>query len=364
MSESLQMPRVIFVGGTDGAAQRSAIAKIISDVGMTPDDMEIEQIVANDKSFQDWIGAACVLPFLSPKRIVIVRNLGRVEPAKLYPDVKVGKAHPIAKAFLALPETSLLILVHDEEANVEDNGRDGGTRESSWSKLVKHGGGSLQVFSIPKENLQKHLQDHALSFGKKLSPAAASFLLEVSGNDFLSAKTDIETLCLYIGSSDEIRKSDISAVVSPSLEYNVFRLVDSITDGKTIAALNQIRTFMNGQKKLEEAVIGQVLPMILRQFRLIWQAKTCSEAGVFPHKASADIQSTFLESVNLGKQKDWVQKKYVQMSRRISRDQLSDCYENLLRLDGSLKGVHHQVNTKESTETAIVKMCLICSRKS
>ncbi len=361
----LSNARVVLVGGTDSAAQRKAVSDLIVAAGLTPDDMDIEQIIANEKSFQEWIGSACMIPFLADRRVVIVRNLGRTEPSRFYPEEKIGKKHPIAIAFSCLPPTTLLILVSDEDANIETDIQSSKKKaETAWQKIVKASDGKLIIQNVPTENLPKLARDHAAAIGKKMSAAAANLLMEMTANSIVTAKSDIETLALYVGDSPEIRIEDIESVVTPSMEYNIFKLVDAVTEGRTVAALNQLRSFLSAQKKLDEAIIGQIMPMILRQLRFLWQARTCVDARCFPANAPFEIKETFLSNPNFATQQDWLQRKLIQSAKRIGKQQIAECIHLVMILDGTLKGLHHNVDSLESVEVAVSKMCFICSGKA
>lgn len=350
--------KLILVTGNDAEARRDAVEALLKAAGLQSDDMDMERIVADTKPPVEWVGAACSIPFFSDRRAIIVRNVNRVNPSKLWPEAKIDKNHPLIKSLLELPPSALLILVADDETKSDDGNR--APAPPPWDKVVKAAGGETVKLDLPTQNLPQVARDHAKSLGKGLSPAAANLLLEMTANRIGEAKAELEKLALYVGDAKDIRIDDIQAVVSPDSEYNVFKLVDAVVAGQTVPALNQLRTLIGQQPKVETAVFAGIIPMILRQFRILWQARVCVEARCGAKNAPPAVSEAFLSNPNLGTLSDWQADRALRSARNLTFDQLSACLQVLARMDGSLKGVHYSADARETIELAIANMCQIC----
>jgi len=86
---------------------------------------------------------------------------------------------------------------------------------------------------------------------------------------------ELEKTAAYAGEENEITKEMAEAVLTPSLESNIFRMVDALGQRREARALQELRALLdNGESPFS------IFAMMLRQFRLIFRAKACLQAGM------------------------------------------------------------------------------------
>lgn len=355
--------KVSLLVGNDAEARKAAVESLLRAAGLQEDDMDLESIIADSRSVAEWIGAACMVPFLADRRAVIVRNVLRIDFRKTHPEVKLDKNHPLVRNFAELPDSALLVLVADEEIKEEDNRGKPTPQETAWVKLMGLVGGTVHRFDVPKDNLEKHVRERATALGKKLSPRAAKLLLEMTANKLGAAHAELEKLALYVGDHPEIREEDLKAVVTPDHEYNVFRLVEAVTAGQVVPALTLLRTLFGKIDKISDEAFGRLFPPLHRQFRLLWQARACIEAGCTPAAPNPQAARAFPKSPNLAGEKDWLQGKLMNAARPLSFAKLQTCLEILQDADAKLKGQRPATNNPyETIEQAIITLTQTCKR--
>jgi len=160
------------------------------------------------------------LPFLAPRRVVLVRDA----------DAFITAHRTQLEAYLDTPvETASLILT-----------------VSSWPKntrlykLVDRVGMTVDCSPAEKGDLGGWLNDAAARRGKKLARDASELLGEWVGLDRASLDGEIEKLSLYVGDRDTITLADVSALVTSTAGPAPFALSDALTASDTRAALTAL----------------------------------------------------------------------------------------------------------------------------
>jgi DNA polymerase III subunit delta len=359
--------RVILLSGEEEALRRRALTEII-ELSTLDGDFDLQTFEADASSTMDWIASAGTAPFLSEKRTVIVRHVLRKEfGSKIVQDDESGEEGPVqfkkgenpeelAKQFKGLPPTALLVLVADEEAGDENRQRKYAGFRKTWEKVVKDGGGLVAAFSADAKQIRDTIKTEAERLGKKISDASALSLAEMTGSNLSRAIEELEKLAVYVGSEPQIREGDIRAVVVPSRDWNVYKLIDAIVDGAVPEALRQLRILVGSQTKAEDAAFSRILPTMSRQLRLMWQARLCIEAKCNPVSAPEHIRRMFPEKPNLAKEPPYRHSRLLQQARRVDLDALRQCFQAVSDADAKLKGLLDSFSPIETLEHMVLQM--------
>ena len=189
---------------------------------------------AADLSYSRLLDEVAVLPFTAPKRLVVVEGVPvfeREEMMRLPQDV-----HPDVVLLLVAPDLdrrragakALL-----EVAEVRD-----------FAPLA---GGALDSWVLQRCSEQ----------GTTITPRALRLLRTLVGEDQMTLDSEIAKLALYAGSK-VIDVPEVNALVFPSAEQNVWRLMDILSTGDRSASLRFVRTYLSSGESA-----GGLWPMLL-----------------------------------------------------------------------------------------------------
>jgi len=249
--------------------------------GMNTDVFEGEKV-----SVDEIINAAETLPFLGDSRLVIVNG------SKLFASGKKNESEKMAEYIKETPDSTVILFT---ETDVDKRGK--------LYKRTAEAGAAVE-FTTPSEGeLIRWLDKVFGKSGKKISPAAANFLIRYAAGNMEDYIREAEKLISFTD-SDEITTADIESVCTKSLEAKIFDLVAAIGNRNAEAAL-QIYTNLLFAK--EAPVV--ILSMIARQFRLILQCGHLRNAGASPAKIASElglrdfiVRECTLQSKNFGEQ--------------------------------------------------------------
>ena len=124
-----------------------------------------------------------------------------------------------------------------------------------------------------QRDLTNWITRHFLSAGKRITPDLCVYLMDITGGTMTALSGEISKICAYSG-ADEIRKSDIDAVVEPVLDAVVFQMTDLLGQGNCGAALLKLQQLL----KMQQEPI-QILGAIGSHFRRLGTARILLDNG-------------------------------------------------------------------------------------
>ncbi len=196
---------------------------------------------------------ADTMPFLSDHRLILLEDTDLFKKASDMMIDLIGN----------LPETVYLIFC---EENVDKRGR-------MYKAAVKNG--YAGEFTTPDDGmLRRWIAQSVRRGGHEISGADAQFLINWCGNDMFRLHNEMEKLISYCPEGAPITDRDIREVCSRQLKDTVFSLTSAIAQGRRKEAFDAYRDLLGLETKP-----GQVLYMLRREFKLLWQTKALAHLG-------------------------------------------------------------------------------------
>ncbi len=355
--------RTVLLAGAEDLLRRQDLLAIIKELDIPPDDMNVETIVADTRPPTEWTASASCVPFLGEKRVVLVRNVLRVNPADVWEEKTKSEDHPFAKEVSSLPTTALLILIADDEVGDEEKQGRLSTVLKRWSEIVATGGGLVVDSKTDPKRIVEQLRQVAKENGKHMTMSTATLLSEMTGGSLTLARSELDKVVSYAGKAESIQDSDVRAVVAPEQEYNVYQLVDAIVAGDSGAALKQLRTLASRNDKIENQAFSRVFPTVARQFRMIWQARLCIDADCRVSDPTPAVLDMLPSKPRINEEREWGQQRAVRAARRLSLGQIRQVFSELVDADAKIKGLSPSYSTNETVEEMVLRMAAVCRAK-
>jgi DNA polymerase III subunit delta len=305
--------------GTDDYSIRQALGEIKKSIGDATALMTNTTVLDGRQVTLERLRAACeTVPFLAEKRLVIVEGLlerfelkgknGKKKAARL-PD-KPEEYIAIAEAMNKLPPFTELVVIGGEVSV-----RNPLMRELSAIIKVKN------FALLNKPQLNQWIEQRVTGAGGSISPNALGLLVKFVGNDLWTMAGEVDKLAQF-AAGRRIEEADVKTVVSDAQEANVFAMVDAVMESRVGAAQELLQ-----QQFRQGAAPAQLLTMIARQVRIIFQVKEMRNRGV----PRAIIQT------KLGLNAEFVLNKAWAQADKYSMDRLREVFHKLLEADISIK---------------------------
>ena len=270
----------------------------------------------------DALIAACeTLPFMSPKRIVLLRDqpglTGRAE------------ADEALCAYMdRVPETCLLLIISHGTAD----------RRKRLPKAMDRLNRVARFDPMQEQELQAWIIRRFADLGKVCDPKAARELMAVSGMDSTLLGGEIAKLAAMADDREDIPAELVTRAATRTGEYSVFSMVDAIVAGRSAQAVALMRDLLNdGQDPLG------LLALMLRQYRLMQNVKILQLEKV--------PRSQYDGMLNLASfQTDRLVAQAARVSGRQVREALDCCLETEYRVKSGT------LNDRAGLETALIRI--------
>ncbi len=300
--------------GDDSYSKKQTLDQLVAKQG-DPQMVELNTTKLDGKGLHmDEIIQACnAMPFLARVRLVLVDNYLGNKPDKKDLDELVGYLPE-------MPDFTRLIFLENKAISAKNK----------LHKLaLSDKKGYVKLFEKPKGNdINRWIRQAVKERGGEIAPRAIGLLAMNVGNDLQALENEVEKLTLY-KAGELIQAGDVEKLGVFSADANIFELVDALgsRNGKKAVTLLQ-------QSLSEGAEPFQLFAMIVRQFRLIIQAKECAENGLRPDEIAKVVGMH-----------PFVAKKVHKQAQSFSLDQLKRIYDYLLNIDIDAKTGKMEIDT-------------------
>lgn len=257
-----------------------------------------------------------------------------------------------------LPPDNIVVFTFNESVNERN-------------KLVKaiQNAGIVVNFSLKQDEVYKWIADKLREYNKKISPKAAKKLRDKVGDSIRLISEELEKIVAYIGEKKQIDTDDIEKIVTWSREESIFTFTDAIASRNiSLALLSLHRLLDDGEAPIK------INAMIIRQIRLMLQARLLLEQGIIEQNAtrmryndfknyfgklpsSASKQLPKSKKYNILKQNPYAAFKIIQSVNHFDTDELIKYLEVLLNADIQLK------SSASSPKTVLEQVIFELSKK-
>jgi DNA polymerase-3 subunit delta len=268
---------------------------------------------------------ACnAIPFLADRRVVIVEGmLARLDPRRKKgeeggeEEAQAATGQELARELEGLldqlPEHVRLFFLESKTL-------------SKTNPILKYaasdkGRGYIREFAPLKEAaVPEWIQGRVKAKGGAIEVEAVNALAANIGPDLRLIDAEIEKLLAY-RRQERIRAADVRNLVASVREANIFELVDAVGERRTDRALLLLHKHLD-----DRAEPPQLMGMIARQFRLLFQVKDLGARGLSVNEMAE----------RLGAQ-SWIVGKVWKQSQRFTLERLEEAYALLLESDLAMK---------------------------
>jgi len=328
IAEKGAAPRPIYVlRGTDPYLLAQARRRVREQaVGDADPGLAIVETGGADAVLADVMDSLRTLPFLAPRRLVMVRE---AEDFLEKPARKGEKIRDVLLDYIESPASTGSLCLEVSSWNESTN----------LAKRVAEKGLLVACELADAARLPGWLQSEATRlYKKKLSPAAAQMLVESLGTDFASLLSALDALALYAGPAEKIEVPDVDALVARGHHERVWALCDAVADRKVARALELLDVFWT-----EGMVAPQIVGLLRPTFRQLLRVKALSR------KMNPDAA---MEKAGVNY---YARDRLRRAAAAFSDTHLADAYQALVDADLEAKTTP---NDREVMETLIHRLCL------
>ena len=270
---------------------------------------ELNDTVLENVPFGQIADAAATVPFMCDKRIVTVMDWAPLLAAR---SANEDEECERLKQWLIAPPAGVVVVFYM---------RTKADARKKAARLITDLGDAVQFDPLEGAALNRWIGEQLKPQRKQMNPAAADEMVLRVGSDLTRISTELDKLCAYVGERAEIGADDVQAIVTPSLDYNVFELTAALLNGRMAEAETRAATMIdNGSKPL------RILAVLIYQIRQLTHMRLGLDARQ-PRETIAALLGL----------KPFQTRQISQQCRSLSGDAFRDLYVRLVDLDYGVK---------------------------
>ncbi|MDI3534448.1 MAG: polymerase subunit delta [Thermosediminibacterales bacterium] len=286
-------------------------------------DVNIEVIDGKTADDMKIIKACETLPFLSGKRLLIVKDI--VFNKKNNNGFNFDR---FCDYLGKIPEHTCLVLIAQEI-----------DKRNKIYKILSSYGEVVEFKPLKGQKLNQWIKNKFKKLGKTCDPEVVDILSASLNDSMEKINSEIEKIVAYSGENENITINNLKSVTELAAQSQIFDLVDAVGEKDASKAISMVNNMvLTGEQPL------MILFMIIRQLRLIYLVKLLSRKG----KSFKEIQSQV-------KIHPFVLKKVLSQGKNFSFESLKKALEFCFDIDYSLK--QGKIDGKLGLEIIISKYC-------
>ena len=210
--------------------------------------MSLYQVRGNEADAADVLDELRTMPFLSAKRVVVVREA----------DKFISENREVLEKYFDEPSrTGVLILTVQTWR-----------KNTKLSKKLSNVGKFVEVGAMKAWQLPKYVANYAkMKCGKVMSEMTAGLLVELAGDEAGAACREVEKLAVYVGEKKTIKSEDVEALTGHNRMFGAFEVIDTVMAGDSGQAVARLRNMFDTAKEAEYRIVGAFAFHFRRMFR-------------------------------------------------------------------------------------------------
>ncbi len=276
-------------------------------------------IEPSETSITEVLDELRTTPFLSDKRVVLVKNADRF----------ISDNRQLLEKYFDNPcSTGILILAVNSWS-----------AQTKLAKKLPKVGELVSVKQPQPWRLPARLIEYARdAHNKQLTKQAAELLVELSGDELVRLYTEIDKLATFTDDQKTITVEHIEKLIGHNRLFNAFAVIDSCLTGNASHAVERLRKMFAEDRTAEYTVVGAFAFHLRRMF-----------------KAKALLEDNLSLSEIIGKLRIWSNKDelFAQL-RKVTLKQIGENLQRLAEIDFEIKT--GRTNAKVAMEQLVLKL--------
>ena len=345
-------------------------------------DFNLDALDGENTKISDVLAAAGNLPFLSERRVVVVKRAEKLEGlareeggAAKKKKNDVSPAKRLADGLENLPASTVLILARTPETP-EPGDRPGERCLSAALDKTIEAQGVLINCLIPPKNTGVAVaivESQAAAHDIALARGAAAHLVGRCGTDIAALLSELEKCALRAGLGEPVTPAIIDEMTRRALSETVFDLTDAVGARQGARALGNLRELLGAGEPPE-----LILSLIVRHLRQLMQARALLDAGLaLDGSAARRITPALMAQLPQGRDnlatalqsQGWLGGRLNAQARHFSGAQLSRALELAFEADLAIKGIEgnggffksgdSSYESKSTVEVLVARLCAL-----
>ena len=260
------------------------------------------------------------MPLMNDKKMIIF------EDVSIFRNNKKVDYNELLNSFDTNKDNNIIIVVEHNSRDKDEKYQKYYNNENEIAKYFKENGILIDLHKLSEELLNKYVVNKFAKAKKYIDKIEAAYIIRNSGKNLKNLYNECDKIISFVGDKENIERADIDAIITKSIEENVFNLVNLVNNNK----LNDAISLYGGL--ISE---GESSRNIFHRFANNYKNLIVSKSYIEKNKGQNEI-------AKLMGMETWQVNKLMEANKYVSKDTLSKKLEKALDLN--LKTMTSDIN--------------------
>ena len=175
------------------------------------------------------------LPLMNEKKLIIFDDIDYFNNNKAERD-KNEKA--LLKALDEGREYNVIVIIERNEAEKRKEYQNLYGNGNIVAKFFAENGVLIDLHKLNEEDLNKHIVNRFVKAKIEIDKVEAAYIIRNAGKNLKSLYNECDKIISYVGDKSKVVRADIDAVLTKSIEDDVFNLIDLVNNNKIEEAIS------------------------------------------------------------------------------------------------------------------------------
>lgn len=256
------------------------------------------------------------LPFFAERRLIVIENSNLCKSG----------GDELADYIKKIPPHAYFIVIEGEV-----------DKRTKLFKALSSQGVAVEMAPLTGDKQEVWIAGLFKKYGKKITQRDIRYLVSVAGDDMVNLQSEIEKLVNLVGDRDVVDSKDIDDIVTRQIGDNIFKMIEAMGNRNRNEALG----YYNELLQRREAPF-KILALVGREFNQLYQIKELLELKNQPPEIASKVKIP-----------PYYIKKYIDQSRKFSKDYLRSALEACARADEDIK--YGKITDELSVELLVIE---------
>ena len=260
--------------------------------GNTHNDIDI--LDAEQAKESAIVDIACSFPFISEKKIVVVKNVEKLFSSR--GNAKKQQSKSALIKYLESPQPTTFLLLTGTVSDL--SGITAAQKNPKMSEKAKKILSSakyplkeildlipcLECAKVGERDIASWTSKRLSSFGKEINPEAAEYLIANAGTSLRDIANELEKLMLFAPDKKRYTEQEVLGLVGSSRVYNVFELQKAIGEKNRAKSIEILHHMMK-----DESQEMLIITMLTRYFVVLFKLSEANASNQNPYELAKSV---------------------------------------------------------------------------
>lgn len=211
------------------------IDEIVKSIKKTFDDatgLNFKRFIEETFDIDEVIKYINTIPLMNDKKLIVFEDIS------FFNNPKKMDLSELIKSFDDNKNNNVIIIVEHNSRDKDEKYQKYYNNSNEIAKYFKENGVLIDLHKLNEEQLNKHIVNKFAKSKKIIDKVEAAYIIRSAGKNLKNLYNECDKIISYVGEKENVERTDIDAIITQSIDENVFNLINMVNNNKLNDAIS------------------------------------------------------------------------------------------------------------------------------